>query len=352
MAYTPINKSTDYFSTNLYTGTGSALTVTTGHQSDFIWIKQRATVRPNCLFDSVNSSNFAGGNSKYLVSNTTAGLTSDNSTQITATSSTGFSIGTDNSDQINNNGDTAVAWSWKANGQGSSNTDGSINTTYTSVSATSGFSISTYTGTGANATVGHGLGTTPKMFIVKRLNSTGAFRTYVEPLGNLGQLALNATDQVSDVASMWNSTSPTNSTISIGTHAGVNASGGTYVAYCFASVQGFSKIGSYVGNGQGNANGTFVYTGFKPAFVFIRNVDFASNWNNFTGKIPGYNQINDILQPNLSSAENGTFAFDMLSNGFKHRSGDVMDRNGDTHIYMAFAEAPLVGTNNVPANAR
>ena len=344
MAYTTINKSTDYFNTKLWNGNSSTQAITgVGFAPDFVWGKQRTGVENHQLLDVIRGVN------NILVSNNDTGNTPDTNI-LNSFDSDGFTLG--NQNQLNDTGATYVSWNWKANGQGSSNTDGSINTTYTSANTTSGFSISTYTGTGANATVGHGLGATPKMFIVKRLNSTGAFRTYVEPLGNLGQLALNATDEVSDVASMWNSTSPTNSTISIGTHAGVNASGGTYVAYCFASVQGFSKIGSYVGNGQGNANGTFVYTGFKPAFVLIKNADFASNWNNFTGKIPGYNQINDILQPNLSSAENGTFAFDMLSNGFKHRSGDVMDRNGDTHIYMAFAEAPLVGTNNVPANAR
>jgi hypothetical protein len=344
MAYTTINKSTDYFNTKLWNGNSSTQAITgVGFSPDLVWGKQRTSTENHQLLDVIRGAN------NILVSNNDTGNTPDTNI-LNSFDSDGFTLG--NQNQLNDTGATYVSWNWKANGQGSSNTDGSINTTYTSANTTSGFSISTYTGTGANATVGHGLGATPKMFIVKRLNSTGAFRTYVEPLGNLGQLALNATDQVSDVASMWNSTSPTNSTISIGTHAGVNASGGTYVAYCFASVQGFSKIGSYVGNGQGNANGTFVYTGFKPAFVLIKNADFASNWNNFTGKIPGYNQINDILQPNLNSAENGTFAFDMLSNGFKHRSGDVMDRNGDTHIYMAFAEAPLVGTNNVPANAR
>ena len=344
MAFTPINKSTDYFNTKLWNGNSSTQAITgVGFAPDFVWGKQRTGVENHQLLDVIRGVN------NILVSNNDTGNTPDTNI-LNSFDSDGFTLG--NQNQLNDTGATYVSWNWKANGQGSSNTDGSINTTYTSANTTSGFSISTYTGTGANATVGHGLGATPKMFIVKRLNSTGAFRTYVEPLGNLGQLALNATDQVSDVASMWNSTSPTNSTISIGTHAGVNASGGTYVAYCFASVQGFSKIGSYVGNGQGNANGTFVYTGFKPAFVLIKNADFASNWNNFTGKIPGYNQINDILQPNLNSAENGTFAFDMLSNGFKHRSGDVMDRNGDTHIYMAFAEEPLVGSNNVPATAR
>ena len=349
MAYTTINKSSDHFSSNLYTGTGSALTVTTGHQSDFIWIKQRTTVRPHCLFDSVNSNNFAGGNSKYLVSNTNSALTSNNATQITANSSTGFSIGTDNSDQINNNGDTAVAWSWKANGAGSSNTDGSITSTV-SVDATGGCSIVKYTGAGSVATIGHGLGVTPKMIIFKRTDVASDWIVYHEGTGNNSFCYLNTTTSQSADSNILNNTSPTSSVFTIGTTNGLNQ--GPAIAYCFAEKQGFSKISTYVGNGQGNANGTFVYTGFKPSFVFIRNVDFASNWNNFTGKIPGYNQINDILQPNRAAAENGVFAFDMLSNGFKHRSGDVMDRNGDTHIYMAIAEAPLVGTNNVPANAR
>ena len=350
MPFTTINKSTDHFSSNLYTGTGSALTVTTGHQSDFIWIKQRTTVRPHCLFDSVNSSNFAGGNSKYLVSNTAANLTSNNSTQITANSSTGFTIGTDNSDQINNNGDTAVAWSWKANGAGSANTDGDINSTV-SVNTTSGFSIVKYTGNGSSgATVGHGLGKTVKMVIVKDLTNGQGWKVWHTGMTDGYTMSLNTTTAQNTDTNRIASANATTFTTS-GTYS-TNESGEDYIAYCFAEVQGFSKIGSYVGNGQGNANGSFIYTGFKPSFVFIRNIDFASNWNNFTGKIPGYNQINDILQPNRAAAENGTFAFDMLSNGFKHRSGDVMDRNGDTHIYMAIAEAPLVGTNNVPANAR
>ena len=349
MAYTTINKSSDHFSSNLYTGTSSALTVTTGHQSDLIWIKQRTTTRPHCLFDSVNSNNFAGGNSKYLVTHTTAALTANNSTQITANSSTGFTIGTDNSDQINKNGDTAVAWSWKANGAGSSNTDGSITSTV-SVDATGGCSIVKYTGAGSVATVGHGLGVTPKMIIFKRTNVASDWIVYHEGTGSNSFCYLNTTTTQSANSNILNNTSPTSSVFTIGTTNGLNQ--GPAIAYCFAEKQGFSKISTYVGNGQGNANGTFVYTGFKPSFVFIRNVDFDSNWNNFTGKIPGYNQINDTLQPNRDAAENGVFAFDMVSNGFKHRSGDVMDRNGNTHIYMAIAEAPLVGTNNVPANAR
>ena len=350
MAYTTINKSSDHFSSNLYTGTSSALTVTTGHQSDLIWIKQRTTTRPNCLFDSVSTNNFYGGSSQYLLSNTNQGLSSAQTDQITANSSTGFSMGNDSSsDQINKNGDTAVAWSWKANGAGSSNTDGSITSTV-SVDATGGCSIVKYTGAGSVATVGHGLGVTPKMIIFKRTNVASDWIVYHEGTGSNSFCYLNTTTTQSADSNILNNTSPTSSVFTIGTANGLNQ--GPAIAYCFAEKQGFSKISTYVGNGQGNANGTFVYTGFKPSFVFIRNVDFDSNWNNFTGKIPGYNQINDTLQPNRDAAENGVFAFDMVSNGFKHRSGDVMDRNGNTHIYMAIAEAPLVGTNNVPANAR
>jgi len=351
MAYTTINKPTDYFSSNLYTGTGSALTVTTGHQSDFIWIKQRTTVRPHCLFDSVNSSNFAGGNSKYLVSNTTAALTSNNATQITANSSTGFSIGTDNSDQINNNGDTAVAWSWKANGAGSSNTDGSITSTV-SANTTSGFSIAQWTGTGSNATIGHGLGVTPKCFIVKKTSGTSAWSVYHESVGNTKFLNLNGTGAATTSSTVWNNTSPTSSVFSVGTADNGNASGATYIGYFFADVQGYSKMGSYVANG--NVNGPFVYTGFKPAFVMIKG-DADEAWRIVDSKRLGYNVDNRYLTPNDATAESGSVSdIDLLSNGFKLRSAAGNYNSGSlyNYIYMAFASEPLVSTNGNAATAR
>ena len=346
MAYTTINKSTDYFNTKLWTGTGSSNAITgVGFQPDWVWIKNRSAGEQHRIHDAVRGTN------KSISSDTNSSQTTTTQ-DVMSFDSDGFTLGTETA--VNANGQNIVGWNWKANGQGSSNTDGSINTTYTSVNTTSGFSISTYTGTGSNATVGHGLGVAPSVMIVKNLTNANSWSVYHKGLngGVTPQnyfLHLNETDPKAANAATWNNTAPTSSVFSIGTN---NNTGGSYnyVAYCFAEKQGFSKFGSYTGNGS--TDGTFIYTGFKPAFVLIKNADFASNWNNFTGKIPGYNQINDTLQPNLSAAENGTFAFDMLSNGFKHRSGDVMDRNGDTHIYMAFAEAPLVGTNNVPANAR
>ena len=344
MAFSTIIKPTDYFNTLLYSGNSTARSLTgVGFEPSWVWIKERTSTSDHMLFDQPR------GVQKYISSNlTNAEQTSAG--MLTAFGSDGFSLG--NGNDVNDNGQTYASWNWKANGAGSSNTDGSITSTV-SASTISGFSIVKYTGNDTNSTVGHGLGKVPKTIMVKQLNGSNAWRVYTEATGNTSQGELNdGASFDSGNTSMWNSTTPTSSVFSIGTHGSVNGGSDTYIAYCFADVQGFSKIGSYVGNGQGNANGTFVYTGFKPAFVLIKNADFNSNWNNFTGDIPGYNQINDTLQPNLSSAENGTFAFDMLSNGFKHRSGDVMDRDGDTHIYMAFAAAPLVGTNNVPANAR
>jgi hypothetical protein len=344
MAYTTIPKSSAYFEPEIYTGNGSSKTISTlNFQPDWVWIKNRATSDMNVLFDSLR------GATKRIASDSTSAEATE-AQDLTAFNTNGFTVGT--SGAVNTNNVSYASWNWKANGAGSSNTDGSINTTKTSANTTSGFSISTYTGTGANATVGHGLGVTPKMFIVKRLNSTGAFRTYVEPLGNLGQLALNATDEVSDVASMWNSTSPTNSTISIGTHAGVNASGGTYVAYCFADVQGFSKIGSYLGNGH--ANGTFAYTGFKPAFILVKNTgNSARNWQIYDSKRIGYNYNNYRIATNLPQTEESNLNIDIYSNGFKARSTDAdVNENAKTYIYMAFAEEPLVSTNGTPATAR
>ena len=341
MAYTPINKPTDYFNTKLWSGNSSTQAITgIGFAPDMVWGKQRTGTESHQLLDIIRGAN------NILVPNTVATAAAD-SQILNSFDSDGYTLGSQN--QLNDTGYNYVGWNWKGGGAGSSNTDGSITSTV-SVNTTSGFSIVKYTGNGlAGATIGHGLGAVPKMTIIKSM--TAGEDWIIPPLNDPTKyVVLNSTGVGGNGVGPFNNTAATSSVFSVGTWGTTNGNSQTLMAYCFAEVTGYSKIGSYVGNG--NANGTFVYTGFKPAFVLIKNADFASNWNNFTGKIPGYNQINDILQPNLNSAENGTFAFDMLSNGFKHRSGDVMDRNGDTHIYMAFAEEPLVGSNNVPATAR
>ena len=341
MAYTPINKPTDYFNTKLWSGNSSTQAITgIGFAPDMVWGKQRTGTESHQLLDIIRGAN------NILVPNTVATAAAD-SQILNSFDSDGYTLGSQN--QLNDTGYNYVGWNWKGGGAGSSNTDGSITSTV-SANTTSGFSIVKFVGNGlAGATIGHGLGAVPKMTIIKSM--TAGEDWIIPPLNDPTKyVVLNSTGVGGNGVGPFNNTAATSSVFSVGTWGTTNGNSQTLMAYCFAEVTGYSKIGSYVGNG--NANGTFVYTGFKPAFVLIKNADFASNWNNFTGKIPGYNQINDILQPNLNSAENGTFAFDMLSNGFKHRSGDVMDRNGDTHIYMAFAEEPLVGSNNVPATAR
>ena len=234
--------------------------------------------------------------------------------------------------------------------QGSSNTDGSINTTYTSVNTTAGFSISSYTGTGANATVGHGLGVAPKMIIFKNLSSTNNWDVYHGSLANTERLNLNANTAKSTAASAFNSTSPTTSVFSIGTAGNTNASGSSMIAYAFAEKTGYSKFGSYVGNS--NTDGPFVYTGFKPAFVITKETSDTSHWGMWDNKRLGYNPDQKRLVANEEGAESSTGSLDLLSNGFKLTSSSgSLNTSGNNYIYMAFGQS-LVGTNNVPCTAR
>jgi hypothetical protein len=346
MAYTTVNKSSSFMNNKLYTGNGGTQALTgLGFEPSFTWIKQRDNgVYSNALFDAVR------GVGKMLVSNTTA-AEGNQTNGVTAFDADGFTIGDFSAG--NYNARKYVSWNWKANGQGSSNTDGSINTTYTSANTTSGFSISKYTGTGSNATVGHGLGAVPKMIITKRLDSTTDWMTYHSSLANTQKVALNSTGAVSTSGSVWNSTTPTSSVFAVGTSADTNNNNSDIIAYCFADVQGFSKMGSYIGNG--NADGTFVYTGFKPAFVMIKMTSEAQNWGIYDNKRLGYNEVKNVLFPNLDNVENTDLApIDLLSNGFKMRrdasASDQNNKNGGSYIYMAFGQS-LVGTNNIPNNA-
>ena len=292
MAYTPINKPTDYFNTKLWSGNSSTQAITgIGFAPDMVWGKQRTGTESHQLLDIIRGAN------NILVPNTVATAAAD-SQILNSFDSDGYTLGSQN--QLNDTGYNYVGWNWKGGGAGSSNTDGSITSTV-SVNTTSGFSIVKYTGNGlAGATIGHGLGAVPKMTIIKSM--TAGEDWIIPPLNDPTKyVVLNSTGVGGNGVGPFNNTAATSSVFSVGTWGTTNGNSQTLMAYCFAEVTGYSKIGSYVGNG--NANGTFVYTGFKPAFVL-------------------------------------------------HRSGDVMDRNGDTHIYMAFAEEPLVGSNNVPATAR
>ncbi len=346
MAYTTINKSTDYFNTKLYTGNSGTQSITgVGFQPDWVWIKRRDATANHQVFDAVR------GATKRIMTDVNNGE-STQATMLTAFGTDGFTVGSDTS--VNNNTSPNVSWNWKANGQGSSNTDGSINTTYTSVNTTAGFSICQYTGTGSNATVGHGLGVAPKMVIVKKTSGTSQWYTYHASIGATKYLDLESNAAESTSSANWNDTAPTNNVFSLGTNSNVNASGQTYIAYVFAEKTGYSKFGSYTGNG--NADGTFIYTGFKPAWIMVKRTDAVNNWIMLNNKMSLLNNNKgDELYADVANQQNSFTdgGHDFLSNGFKARGTNAsINYNGGSYIYMCFASAPLVGSNNVPCTAR
>jgi len=334
----------DYFNTKLYTGNGSTNAITgVGFQSDFTWIKKRSGVKGHKLFDAVR------GVTKIVQSSASASEET-NTTSLTAFGSDGFTLGS--AVPTNESGETFVSWNWKANGQGSSNTAGSINTTYTSANTTSGMSIIKYSGNGsAGATIAHGLGLAPKCVIIKRTDTTSNWIFGTGARGFDKFLYLNATDAETDNAGTFNDTSPSASLITLGSWNDVNNSSGTYICYAFAEKKGFSKFGSYTGNG--NADGPFLYFGFKPAFYLWKPYNATDSWNLVDSKRDGYNPDNNRLFPNATSAEDTQDRVDLVSNGIKIRTSDGGTNNSSrSYIFMAFAEAPLVSSNGVPATAR
>jgi len=347
MAYTTINKSSEHFNTKLYTGNGSTNAQTgVGFEPSLTWLKARSYSDSHALYDAVR------GVTKRLQSeDTSAEATIANS--LTSFNSDGFTLGSDG--QANSNNDTYASWNWKANGAGSTNYDGSINSTV-SANTTSGFSIVSYTGTGSASTIGHGLGSVPKMIIVKRrTTSGGSWVVYNANLstGASSYMYLQSTNaEGNNYTPYWNATNPTSSVFSIGTNAEVNNSGDTFIAYCFAEKTGFSKFGSYVGNAS--TDGSFLYTGFKPAFLIFKRADASDGWQMMDNKRSTFNVVASRFEADASSAEYTSIDWlDFVSNGIKIRnSSGGINASGGTYIYMAFAEAPLVGTNNVPCTAR
>jgi hypothetical protein len=348
MAYTTINKPSEYFNTKLYTGNSTTTNAITGvgFQPDWVWLKGRNYGDSHRLYDAVR------GSSNYIVSNAT--IAQNNLYPLTSFDSDGFTIGS--SDPSINGAYNYASWNWKANGSGSSNTDGSIASTV-SANTTSGFSIVTWTGN--SGSVGHGLGKKPEMIISKSLGTSGAWYTTHKSLSTEMQdnyMFLNTSDANTTNNNIWGG-EPTISTFSVGSGLIGNT---THVAYCFNSVKGFSKFGSYVGNG--NNDGTFVYTGFKPAFVMLKEALGASaggSWLMIDNKRDTFNLAGTHIGANSSGAEqtaasrSPTFGIDFISNGFKLRGlHDEINTSDYTYIYMAFAENPLVGTNNIPATAR
>jgi len=357
MAYTNIDDPSAYFQTATYTGAGANQTVTNDGNSDlqpdFLWIKRRNAGYGHVLVDS--NRGLGSSNPPYLASEATDAENS-NQNWISGVGTNGFTIGI-NEQNLSNTSGTYVAWQWKANGgTTSSNTSGGITTTV-QANTDAGFSIVTYTGDGATSqTVGHGLGAVPKMIISKDRDATSnvpTWRCYHEAIGNTKYLTLNATDAAATFDD-WGNTTPTSSVYTIGGSGGyrpTNTNNTEYIAYVFAEKQGYSKFGSYVGNG--NANGSFIYTGFKPAFVMVKRSDGTSDWTILDNKREGYNLINKRLVANSSAAEATYNVLDFVSNGFKFRDGDgIWNGSGSTYIYMAFAENPFTTSTGIPTTAR
>ena len=345
MAYSSITKPSEQFNTLLWTGDGTSSRDITGagFQPDFTWIKDRDGTFYHIL------SNSTSGDNKFLTSNSNAAESTD-STKFRTFVSDGIQVGNHNG--VNASSNKYVAWNWKGNGGTEvSNTDGSI-TSNVQVNSTNGFSIVRYTGTGSAATVGHGLGSTPDLVISKN-TSAGDWNVYHESFALNERIKLNSTGAKNTNTSIF-AALPTSTTISIGTGGDINTNGNTHYFWCYKNVKGFSKIGSYTGNG--NADGAFIYTGFKPAFGLVKQSSAAGeNWFICDSKREGYNAENNRLLPDANSAESTDSPIDILSNGFKARqSGAAVNGSGATYIYAAFAEHPLVAnvSGGLPATAR
>jgi hypothetical protein len=354
MAYTNIDDPSAYFQAKTYTGNAIDDTPITNDgnsnlQPDWIWFKRRSSTENHVLADSTS------GVTKWLFSNLTNGE-GTSTARLKSFDTNGFTLGDTGS--TNQSGGTFVAWQWKANGgTTSSNTDGSITSTV-QANTDAGFSIVEYTGTGTAATIGHGLGVAPAMYIVKNRDQGGTNWTvfHKDLTSNAYSLYLNDTSAQSNVVGYWNGTSPTSTVFSIKNTSGdVNTNTEDYVTYCFAEKQGYSKFGSYVGNGS--SSGPLVWTGFKPAFVMTKASSSTSSWMMYDYKRLGYNPIDVALRANGDDPESTSLIpgddIDLHSNGFKLRNSNAtLNANGTTYIYMAFAENPFTTSTGIPTTAR
>ena len=326
----------EHFNAVLYTGNGSTQSVSVGFKPDFVWGKDRVGTDNHHLFDIIRGTN------QRLISNQTAA----ENTEINCLNSfdtNGFTLGSNTG--LNANGEAHVAWNWKANGSGSSNTNGSINTTKTSANVNAGFSISTYTGTGSTATVGHGLGVAPELIIIKNRDVGDSWAVFHNSL-NTYYLTLDTTAAQVDNAAFWNDTSPTSTVFTVNTAHSVNADGENYIAYCWRSIDGYSKVnGFYIGNAS--TDGVFNYCGFSPKWIMIKRKNAVNGWYIYdTARTPN-NVTGTVLLANTNAAEatQTYFYIDILSNGWKARATDGAINTGGEYIFMAFAETPFKYSN-------
>ena len=355
MSYTNgLDKPSDYFNTLLYTGNGSARSITgVGFQPDWIWVKSRTTTHQHVISDSVR------GTGKELRSDTTDAESSLGN--ITSFDSDGFSIGTRG--EINNNTTSFVSWNWKAGTTTGIAGSPSITPSAYSFNSTSGFSIISYTGNNTNgATIPHGLGTAPAMIFFKNRDSAVKWVVYHHKNTSAPEtdhLVLDTDGATSDDDSILNDTAPSSTLITMKTSSSVNSASTNYIAYCFAEKKGFSKFTSFTGNGS--SDGTFVYLGFRASFVIIKRTDTSANWQMYDNKRDGFNGTgypakgNESLRPNQDHAESSATGYDIdiCANGIKLRNtSSTMNSSGASHIVMAFAEFPFVTSTGIPTTAR
>ena len=327
MAYTTIDDPEAYFQAQLYTGTGSTLSVTldgdTDMQPDFVWVKNRDEAEGHKLFDSVR------GATKFIMTNNND-AEATGADDLTSFDSDGFTVGVDA--DMNTSGEAVVAWCWKE-------------------SATSGFDIVSYTGNGSNRTISHSLSAVPKFIAVKNRTTARGWINGHASIGWEKNLYFDMTNAQNDSADMWNDTDPTSSVFTVGTSVGVNENTDSIIAYLWTDIQGFSKFGSYTGNG--NVDGTFIYLGFRPAYIMFKETSNANSWIIMDTKRDPENIMAATLYADDQVAESDTDRGDAVSNGFKCRgTSNAFNGSGRTYIYAAFAEAPFVNSNGVPCNAR
>jgi hypothetical protein len=350
MAYTTIDKPTDYFETVTYTGNGVDDRDITGldFQPDMLWSKRRDSADNHSIYDIVR------GDTKELRTQSTGAelVRTDN---IQALNSNGFQVGTDS--QVNASGGTYVSWGWSGGGTASSNTDGST-TTSISANTNSGFSIVSWTGTGSATTLGHGLNSKPEMIFIKNRDATQdwvVYNSYLSGTEGHKALYLDLNYAETDQTGFFNDTAATSSVFTVGSNGNTNNSGDDFIAYCFHSVKSYSKMGSYTGNGS-TTDGTFVYTGHSVAWVMIKQSNEARDWVIYDNKRDAFNVKDNFIVPNSSNAEgsgNTSLQIDFLSNGFKLRGGNhALNKSGGSYIYMAFAESPFTTSTGIPTTAR
>ena len=354
MAYTTIDDPSEYFQTAIYTGNASTLAVTSQGNADitpdWIWIKRRSADSTHALFDSTRGRAKSSGSEAVDTE-----FNSPSDKDLISFNANGFTVGPANQRNTNGDSETFVAWQWAANG-GTTATNDASSTSIGSIDSViqantdAGFSVVTWTGTGSAGTIAHGLGAVPSFILFKNRGADVAWSVYYgDPTD---YLVLNTNAATVDNSNRFNDTAPTSTVFSVGDSNTVNADSNTYVAYCFANIQGYSKAGTY--KGTGNVNGAFLYTGFKPAWIIVKATD-QDEWRIYDNKRANeFNVINVRLKPHLVAAESQDDSeCDFLSNGIKFRStSGGVNTGAQTYFYMAFAESPFVSSKGTPTTAR